>query len=189
MRLQSMFLTSVLILMIALSGCIFSPDDDDSGGGTEPVDYPFPDEPDVLMQNVVDIHSNMDFTAYSEMIHDDYRFVMLPETVEQYSYPVDYLTREEDLDGAENMFNAISGFDITLTGQGSWETESEQHIYFAGALKRVYQMDAAIDGGAGTTYLVTGNVTFYVKSRMEMHDGVETPYYQLLGQVDHTTEN
>ncbi len=191
MKSNKLLLALGLIVLIAQAGCIFSPDDDNTGPTDPPEDeYPFPESANQLMLNFQAIHSAMDFTNYREILDDEYKFIMLPETVHEIGHPQDYLTREEDLDGAENMFNAISEFEMILTGEGSWERESESHEYFPGAERRVYGMHAELfDPNSGTRYIVDGLVTFYVSSTLVDVEGVETPMYKLLGQHDHTAVN
>ncbi len=102
MKTKSLLLLAALALLIATTGCIFSPDEDDpvAGGGTDPV-LQFADTREKLMENFRTVYEEMDYPGYRDMLHPDY--IMLLQDATQTDFPDvgETLDLAEDLKMAE----------------------------------------------------------------------------------------
>lgn len=180
----------VLLVMLAASGCLFSPDD--SGGGDDPIidDHVFADTADKLVANFARYYTERNLDRYREVLSENYRFIAQDET--EYNF-------EREIDVANKMFNEVQGqdgiafSDITveyLQPQGTWQPTPDDDPYFggsSGSLKRAYNVFISFKvSGQALTYEVKGLVIFYVTSRMVEVDGAQVEMYELLGQQDET---
>ncbi|MBD3222833.1 hypothetical protein GF314_16520 [bacterium] len=180
----------VLFVMLAASGCLFSPDEG-GGGGEDPVDdHVFPDTADKLVANFDRYYSERNLERYREVLSDDYRFIA--QDGSEYNF-------DREIDVANKMFNEIEGqdgiafSDITveyLQPQGTWQPTPEDDPYFggfSGSLKRPYDVFISFKvSGQALTYEVKGLVVFYVTKREVEVDGAMVDMYELLGQQDET---
>lgn len=202
MRNRSLSLSLLLLMLAALAlatgGCIFSPDDDNHTDVDPPTPLPFPDTPEQLMANFKTVYTEMDFIRYrDEILSPDYLFVLQESTVEDFELPDNLFEYTDELRIAGKMFGGqpnslnqvLSAIEIpTLQPQGAWLPVPDTDSYFGGvgALSCNYNLLTYFNMRSDLRYEVRGNTTFYVVATQEMRDGVLTPRYRLLGQLDQT---
>jgi len=109
-----LLLFSLVALLAAAGGCIFSPDDDPEVVVQEP--RPRALTPDIMMDNFEDIYVDMDADDYAAMLHEGYRTVLLAETIDDWAggdHPLsdDYFDRDAEVAIHTNMFNQLTGED------------------------------------------------------------------------------
>jgi hypothetical protein len=202
MRIQSrvLGLLMMLLLMLASGGCIFSPDD---AGGPDPIvedPLPFPDDPDQLIANFKTVYSGMDHTRYrDEILSPDYTFVLQVETVEEFGLSSNIYEYADEVAISAKMFSGLPnlrGKVLTaiemqvLQPEGAWLPVAANDPYFGGfpgARVRNYSMLFYFNSQDAFRYEVRGNQMFYVTADTVMRNGVMTPRYKLLGQLDLTT--
>jgi len=187
-----MALALVPVLLAALTGCIFSPDDERQPPPPNKPKYEFPDAPDVLMANFSVAYSSMDLDGYRNVLHPDYRFMFQQADIEYLLLPSDHYTREEELASANKMFNGqgpvpISKINIdVLQPQTPWQDTGSGHPDFPDSQRRVYQIEMSIDRPGATTLIVRGLQEFFAVSRDSVVNGATVPYWELYGQIDRT---
>lgn len=112
MKLKNLLLLMmVTALLIAPSGCIFSPDD---GGGDDPVDtgLPFASTPDILMSNFREIYTGMLVDEFRDMLHENYKTILLNGTLDEWGWEDGYyFDYTEEVNIHTNMFGGEPGFD------------------------------------------------------------------------------
>lgn len=202
MRNRSLSLSLLLLLLamlaLATGGCIFSPDDE---GGTDvdpPTPLPFPSTPEQLMANFKTVYTDMDLVRYrEEILSPDYVFVLQGETVEEFGLPDNIFEYEDELRIAGKMFGGeensrqqvLTAIEMpTLQPQGAWLPVPATDPYFGGvgAVVCNYNLLSYFNMRGDFRFEVRGSTLFYAVATEEMHDGVLTPRYRLLGQVDAT---
>jgi len=179
-------LFSVLFIMLAASGCLFSPDEggEDTGGDQPTIQWP--DTANKLVENFSIVYSDRNLDEYRKVLSEDYRFIA--QDGEEYNY-------DREISVADKMFNEVQGQDGIafsdiqveyLQPQGTWQPTPDDDPYFGGSSGSLYRpYDVFISfkvAGVALTYEVKGLVVFYVTSREV--DGRER--YELLGQQDST---
>lgn len=191
----------LMMLLLASGGCIFSPDDD---GGDDPIDppptLPFPDTPDKLIANFKTVYTAMDINLYrDEVLSPDYTFVLQASTVEEFGLSDNIYEFEDEVAIVEHMFSGVPNRDgkvltdieiQVLQPEGAWLAVPANDPYyggFPGAKFRNYTMLFYFNVQGDFRYEVQGNQLFYVTAEEEMHNGVMTPRYRLLGQIDQTS--
>jgi len=193
--------TGVLLVMLLLAsgGCIFSPDDDGPGDDVGPAPLPFPDTPDKLMTNFKNVYGGMDLVNYRDVIlNPNYTFVLQDATVEQFGLPDNLFEYEDEVRIVDKMFSGqanslgqvVAAIEIqSLQPQGAWLPVPDNDAYFGGvgALVRNYNTLIYFNISGDFRYEVRGDQLFYVVADTVMHDGVRTPHYTLLGQLDQTS--
>jgi hypothetical protein len=161
---------------------------------------PFPDTPNQLMQNFVTAYENMDLGPYrDEILSPNYTFVLLPETVEEFELPDNLYEHADEVAISQHMFTGqpnrngrvLANIEIqVLQPQGTWLTVPPSDPYFGGfpgAIFRNYSLLFYFNTQGDFRYEIYGNQLFYVSVETVMHDGVMTPRYLLLGQLDLTS--
>lgn len=96
-------------LLLAPAGCIFSPDEGGDGGG---VDEPLPwaSTPTILMDNFKTIYNKMLIDEFEAMLHDDYKTILLAETLTEWGWEADYyFNKSEESTIHRNMFSGNTG--------------------------------------------------------------------------------
>lgn len=194
-------LAAAFALMMAATGCIFSPDDE--GGGGDPPPPPqlqFPDSPAKLMSNFQQTYEDRNFDWYVEMLHPNYKTVLQQETIDQFPDVGEFLELDEELHIHERMF---SGNDLTdpngefvpgvagiafnrFEPMDAWRMSPADdpipNAYFA-----PFDVDILFDRGQGHSFMsVKGQIRFYATSRDSLYEGEVRDYYQMAGQVDLT---
>jgi hypothetical protein len=190
----------LMMLLLASGGCIFSPDDTGGDNPVEPpVGLPFPDTPDKLIANFKTVYSAMDINRYrDEILSPDYTFVLQAETVEEFQLSDNIYEYADEVAIADKMFSGqpnlqdrvLSAIEIqTLQPQGAWLPVPANDPYFGGfpgARFRNYSLLFYFNMQGDFRYEVRGDQLFYVTADTVMHNGVMTPRYKLLGQLDQT---
>lgn len=199
MRTLVLYLGLGSLLLLAAAGCLFSPDEpDDPPDGGDPTELPFPDSKEQLLANFQRAYELMDINVYGPMLHDDYKFFLQEDDIEGLGLPFDHFNRDDDIDLMENIFSgnphlrddgevsaAVTEITFSTLDQNSvWEPST--HPDFPGAERALYLVDISFLRPADTTILVNGRTEFYLVSRDSMNNGVPTPYWQVMGQVDQT---
>ena len=183
-------LFSVLVIMFATTGCLFSPDSSDDGD-PPPVDpHVFPDTADKLVRNFERYYGERNLERYREVLSEDYRFINQDNS--EYNY-------DRELEIADQMFNEVAGdggiafTEINvefLNPLGPWEPTPGNDPYFGGAegsLKRDCDVSIRFKvAGEDLWFVVGGLVKFYVTTRDVEVDGATRTKYELLGQHDQT---
>ncbi len=115
MKLKFLLVTGlVLTMLVATSGCIFSPDPDEEVP-QKPVDnLKYPSNADIVMKNFEIIYEDMLINEFREMLHVGYKTILLEATMEEWSesdspLTESYFTRDEEITIHENIFNGITG--------------------------------------------------------------------------------
>ena len=153
MKLKNLVLmVMALALLVGPAGCIFSPDDDGGGGGGgTDNELQYPSSEDKLMENFERIYTEIRIDDFRDMLHVDYKTVLLPSTLlewEQGGNPLaeDVFYRDDEIRIHENMFSGNTGLDAAgttippidsiqvdiLERIGSWENIPESDDHFAG---------------------------------------------------------
>jgi len=162
---------------------------------------PFADTPDRLVDNFLFTYQAMDIDLYrDDILSENYIFLLQAETVEEFELQDNIYEYDDELAIAQKMFSGqpdqngvvLSTIEIqSLQPQGGWYDVPANDPYFGGypgARFRNYNILSYFNAQSGWfRYEVQGNVLFYVTSEEVMHDGVLTPQYRLLGQLDQTS--
>jgi hypothetical protein len=162
------------------------------------VPYVFPDTRDKLMANFQSAYSGRDIEGYEHVVHSDFIFLLQPHDVDLHNLSEDYLDRQQELAIAQNMFsgNPVEGPDGPVPGISQIELRDLEPLTtwhmissgeFAGASRRVYDVEIAMQrpGAGGIT--IEGPTDFYLSSREStLADETVRQYWQLRGQNDQT---
>jgi len=201
MRIRKLvFLMPLLLVALAGSGCLFSPDDDTKPPPPPPV-MPFPDSEDQLIANFKTAYTSMKIDDYRPVLHPQYVFILRKDDV-----PLggsDRFTYTEELAVAENMFSglpiprpgdtpvpAISSISIsTLDRQGTWSVMGPSDPDFPNTHRGLYLIQLTFSRAGANTIIVNGQQEFYVTSKDSLVGGAIKQYFQLRGQRDLTIGN
>jgi hypothetical protein len=189
-------LAALLVAGLGAGGCIFSPDNDsgDDQPPPPPPTYEFPSTEQILMENFKTAYGRMDIDGYRDVLHDDYIFKFKQEDVENLGLEYDRWYKDEELEGAQNLFSGqpspstgeagVSGIEWSLLSPvGTWEDSTDPD--FPNSERALYNIFLRIERPGTTTIEIQGQQIFYVTSRDSvMGDGTTRPYFQLVGQVD-----
>lgn len=193
------FLMPLLLVALAGSGCLFSPDDDTKPPPPPPV-IPFPDTEDQLITNFKTTYTSMKIDDYRPVLHPQYVFILRKEDVPPGES--DRFTYAEELAVAENMFSglpierpgdttvpAISSIAIAvLTRLGEWSSVGPNDTNFPNTRRGLYEIQLTFSRADANTIMVKGKQEFYVASRDSLVNGVTKPYFQIRGQWDLTED-
>jgi hypothetical protein len=186
------WLALALVLLVAPTGCLFSPDEDAKPPPPNKPKYEFPDTEDVLMANFREAYSKMDLDGYRDVLHPDFRFMFQQLDIEHLGLPSDHWTREEELLSANKMFNGLGPTPISkinidvMDPQTPWQDTGSGHPDFPDSRRRVYAISMEITRPGDTTLMVTGLQEFFAVSRDSVVSGATVPYWELYGQIDRT---
>lgn len=201
MRIRRLFFLVPLVLVaLAGSGCLFSPDSG-KGPDTPPVVIPFPDSPDQLIANFKTAYTSMRIDDYRPVLHPEYVFLLRPEDVAPGGS--DRFTYAEELAVAENMFSglpiprpgdtpvpAISNISIAVLNRlGTWIDVGPSDPNFPNTKRALYEIQLSFFQAPEFTIIVNGQQEFYVTSEDSLVNGETKQYYQLRGQRDLTIGN
>jgi len=111
----------------------------------------YPSNPDILVQNLERVYSQMLIDDFREMLHQNYKTILSPSTLEEWEQggnplPEDFFDRDGELQIHANMFSGHTGLDangVTVPGidsirvdyiqkVGSWEPIPDSDENFAG---------------------------------------------------------
>ena len=204
MKLKNMLLAAGLIALLALTGCIFSPDEGDDPPPTVPGDTSvlvFPDTEKKLMDNFKVIYEKMDYDNYVDLLASDYKLMLLQDTIDDWGLTQPFFNYDDEVriherifsgdavtDSKGNLQPGISSIKVILLEQrGVWEPIGPDHPYFSDAQFALFDVEFEFYRGVGEPkLLVDGQIEFYlVKSQVEV-DGVLKDYFQMIGQWDMT---
>ncbi len=192
-------MVAALCLTVAPTGCLFSPDEDEGGGGGTVTELAFPGTEDQLMANMVTVYEDMDIDGYLEVLDTEFKVYLKQSTIDENNLPQDFFDYETDVQITRNMFSGdapsetVPGINrvifSTLTGIETWEDSQDPR--FENARFRTYNVHFVFEQGSGTTrqdLTVDGRIDFYVSSEQVMHEGKERTMYRMVGQVDDTND-
>ena len=193
-------LVAALCLTVAPTGCLFSPDDDDTPPVGTVTELPFPGTEDQLMANMVTVYEDMDIDGYLLVLDTDFKVYLKQSTIDENNLPQDFFDYETDVQITRNMFSGdapsetVPGINrvifSTLDGIETWEESQDPR--FVDARFRTYNVLFVFEQGSGTTrqdLTVAGRIDFYLSSELVMHEGKERTMYSMVGQVDDTNDN
>jgi hypothetical protein len=190
----------VVLLTIAASGCLFSPDPKTREVPPLPV-APFPDTPDQLMANFKTAYTGLAIADYRSVLHPDYVFIFrLQDGLPGAS---DRFTCAEELAAAEKMFSglpierpwdmtlpAISSIQFTtLNRAGPWTEVGLEDPDFPNTKRALYEIQLAFSRAVANTIILNGQQEFFVANRDTVVSGVAKQYWQLRGQRDLSGES
>lgn len=196
MKLNKLLLVLTLAaLLIAPAGCIFSPDDD---GPTEPTDTGVKPATtkDILMQNFEIVYEDMDIDGFTDMLHPQYKSILLPETQAEWGWSDDYYfdyTTEltihrkmfggvQGLDSHGNTIHPIATIEVNLLEQQqAWLDIPDDDIDFGGFDGEYAPFRVTIeffDANLSHKFLVQQQVYFYV---IPVEEGGRS-IFKMLGQ-------
>ena len=196
----------LLAMLLAGPGCIFSPDNDDDNGGGGEDKYAWPSSKFIVLDNFQLAYDGMDYDAYVDMLHEDYKFTYLERDEDGVvTDVVGVYTFEDERSVAEKMFSGEPGWDpveedivagisdisIILFDLKNWLDVPPDDIYFGDFenAQRVWtdvHVVFTYNNGAATFTVESGQV-FVVAPIMVEHDGVATEKWVILGQQDEGT--
>ncbi len=201
MKSKFFLLLAGFALLVATTGCIFSPDDDPGDDPPPPPPVlPFPGSPDVLMANFQTIYETMNYEEYRKIMHPDFLTILQEETIIDFPDVGTTLDVNEELRIHERMFsgdsledpdgNLVPGVNnisfSNFRALDAWIVSPGDDI-IPNAEWAPFDVDFLFDRGEGfSTLKVEGTIKFYVASRDSMHEGTVQKYYQMRGQVDLT---
>lgn len=196
-----LLLFSLMTLLVATGGCIFSPDDDNGGGETSDEGLPVAITQEIMMNNFKQIYENMEYEDYENLLHEGFRMVLLQETIDSWNEAGDRPLESEYFDKTSeagihyNMFNDIGGFDAhgepvpsidridveKLDIIGSWNQIDSSVEYFGQNYPTAYtaRFEVLI------TFHLPGNTAFQVDQDVDFITIQEDDVWYLLGQIGH----
>ena len=192
-------LLAMVAVLLLLSGCIFSPEEDDNGGGPDPVpDLPFAGSPEQFMANFETVYEGRDYKGYLTVMDPEFRIFLKQETVWEFGLPRNFFEYAEEIVITEKMFSgnppsetvgAISDIDFEILRQiDAWELS--ENTEFPGALESQYDVDFAITqitgDGSPKILNITGRIIFFLSSEEVEHNGRLKTKYRMAGQIDET---
>ena len=184
MKLKNLLLLmAMLALLVGSTGCLFSPDDSDDTD--TPVDEGLPSRitPDILMSNFKIIYESMVATDYEEMLHPDYRTILLQSTFDDWEDSDTPLTElyfdySSEVQIHRNIFEGLGGVDeggntidpidsisvSILDKEGAWDNVEESEEYFGGrgAYYARYNLLMHFNKPDGSRFEVAQAVDFFV---------------------------
>lgn len=173
----------LLALLVSSGGCIFSPDDDGGGGNIPDPTLPYPNNPDQVIANFQTIYTELRIDDFRDMLHSDYKTVLLPSTLaewEQGGNPLaaDVFYRDDEIRIHENMFSGNTGLDAAgvtvppidsiqidyINKTGSWEPipETDEHFAGFGGYWAMFNVLLYFNNPDQHRYEVRQDVEFYV---------------------------
>ncbi|HPF35844.1 hypothetical protein KDK88_04020 [bacterium] len=177
------------LLVLALSGCIFSPDPDPDPTPIDPPDYETALTPELMMANFKTAYEEKDINGYRDEVLDDRFLFFFLEDEDQA-----FWDKTEDLASMTNLFSgeARTNSQGQLTRAISQITMDQltllepftasDNLYFQGidgVLMGLYKITIVLTHPAGTI-TVDSNQRFYAAPQVE--NGVTI--YKLIGQED-----
>jgi hypothetical protein len=190
----------VFVALFSLTGCIFSPDDDTGPPPVDdPVEYPFPDTKEQLLDNYKLAYQEMDVDGYIDCLHDDFTFVFLEAEAGgigvpsgSWGYAVDYevMTRffsGDSYQGADVLVPGVQSISFSNWEMaGIWNDEAPNHPYFANSKRGLYNIYMYITMVGGVqTYTVNTRQNFFLTSEEEeQEDGTTRTRWYIRGQED-----
>jgi hypothetical protein len=104
-----------LIIGAAMTGCLFSPDPAEDPPPQPPPEYLPPTSPENVLENFMLSHRELNSPEYRETT--DTTFVFLPAPGD--TVPYDFLTKAEDDEIMEDLFDQVESFEIDLIHSGA----------------------------------------------------------------------
>ncbi len=183
MKLKNLLMVlAILTLLVGSTGCIFSPEKNEDPPPEPDVKDPNIN-PDVLMENFEIIYEAMDFDGFEDILHQDYRTVLLQSTFdvwEQSDTPLAELFFDHDTEVQihQNIFSGIGGVNefgvaippidsisvSVLDKEGAWILVEDSEEYFGGrgAYFARYNLLLHFNKPNGDRFEVDQTVDFFV---------------------------
>lgn len=192
---KSILLVSFLLLLLAPAGCIFSPEDTPPGTDEPPIEVrQKATTEDKLMENFQDIYSEMHLDDFKDMLHADYKTILLDGTIDDWDW-ADGATfdRDDEISIHDHMFNGSAGTDHEGNGInpldrievslferiGEWATVDINDVDFPETRRALYEVKIFFHDNTGThAFAVDQQVIFYAQPV----DENGTTIYKLGGQ-------
>ncbi len=187
------------VILLGALGC--SEDEKILAPAGEPVSsLPFPGSPDQLMANFKTMYETRDYREFELIMAPGFETILQQETIEEFPDVGETLDLTEELRIHDRMFsgNAVTDPNGDLvpgvtsisfwrfTSQGNWADSPPTDI-IPDSEWALYDVEFLLSRGQTfSTLKVRGNIKFYVTSRDSLHEGMNKPYYQMIGQVDLT---
>jgi len=198
MRTKALYGGLSLLVMLAATGCLFSPDEPENPPPPVVVEYPFPGTKEQLLTNFKQAYEDMEINEYGKILHNDYKFILQEEDIIGGQLPYDHLNRDDDITIMTRIFSgnpylppdrdpeaAVTEITFSVLDPVTvWEAST--HPDFPGAERAVFNVDLEFKRPVSTTILVSGSTEFYVVSRDSTVNGIPKQYWQIVGQVDAT---
>ncbi|MFO7655339.1 MAG: hypothetical protein R6X25_16180 [Candidatus Krumholzibacteriia bacterium] len=185
MKLQRLWLILAAVAMLAMSGCIFSPDDDNDDP-PPPIPRPELTTKDAVITNYALVYADRDIDAYGNLLHGDFVFEDTDREITNYDDEMtttrNMFTEQPGRDENDRVVPGLSSINATLTAIDSWQEVSPEHPYFGGvgAQVRAYRVEFIFQpSGATYFFQVEGPANFYVIP-------VDGDEWRLLGIEDRT---
>lgn len=190
-------LGAVVVFATAMGGCIFSPEDDNGGGGGTTTKLPPALTQADLMAQLQTVYEDMDYRGYTQILDPEFKIILKPETITEFSLPTNYFTYDQDIQITERMFSgdpagenvpgitSISVIDMIIVTP--WE--ESQDTEFPDASYAKYNVHFEFWQGSGDArqkMTVKGEIDFYLSATPINYEGKERTQYKMVGQVDRT---
>jgi len=155
-------------------------------------DLPFPENPDILMNNFRVSYSDMNLDEYEQVLHSDFRFIFQPSDIDVLGLPSDHIDREVELIIAANTFLGLVepvvaqiNFDI-FDPETTWEPSTHPD-FPPPAVSCFYNISLTAVRPTHTTVIVEGLSEFFAIARDSVIEGGSVlEYWELLGHRDLT---
>jgi hypothetical protein len=186
---KGIMLVMSLVLMLSTVGCIFSPDEDDDVIVDPPAELQYADTPDKLMENFETIYTDMLIDDFRDMLHTDYRTILLTGTINDWGWEAGYTFDRDDeiiihthmFDGSPgsdengNNINPLDRIEVSLfEREGEWITVPQDDVDFPGTKRAIYNVRIFFhDNTGGHAFEVNQSVIFYAQA---MDDNGRTKY-------------
>lgn len=197
---RSLLALSLSAALVCLAGC----SDDEVSPEPPPVvesPYPFPGSEDQLLANFRSAYEALDAAGVTQMLRGDSVTFLQANT--QLEFPelgptLDYaeevrcaarmLGGKSVTDPDSSLVAGISSITFqTFERQGEWYTTSAAEPIVR-ARAATYFVTLLCDRPMYPTLKSNGQITFFAASRDSFHDGASRSYWQLVGQLDLTSE-
>ncbi len=190
----------VLVVSLVLVGC----DSDDPvtppGGGTNVIDLPFAGSEDQLMENFRTVYEDMDFDSFGTLLHADHVFYLQPSTREEFPDIGETFTVADEMRIAERMFGgipvtdpggnlvpAVSALNFLTFEQWTAWADTPVDDLIPNARFALYEVTMSIDRAGHSSLRPVGQIKFYAAGRDSLYEGTVQQFYELIGQVDLTS--
>ncbi len=193
--LRGLALLLSLLLMLATAGCIFSPDEGDGPGGDTDDVLVYPNTEDKVLENFVIIYTDMLFDDFRDMLHVDYKTILLEDTINDWDLPANSVfDRDLEILIHDNMFGGnpgrgsngneippLASIEVDLFDRMTpWADVPQDDVNFPGARMAKYTVKILFHDNSGThAFSVIQEVDFFV---VPVDDGGRTKFL-LRGQL------
>lgn len=178
-----LLLFAIFTLLVGSTGCIFSPDEGDDDDPPVVVTLPKATTPTILMSNFKLTYEAMNSSDYENMLHQDYRTILLQSTFDDWAQgdnPLEemYFDHDSEVQIHRNIFEGLGGVNeagntippidsisVSIIDKlGAWEEVEDNEEYFGerGAYVALYQLVMHFNKPDGSRYEVNQKVEFFI---------------------------